>query len=83
MFQLDNIREFSKDDASDIQTLVMLIEQCLALKVYFNESTLSLGLMHQMLDHVLQQVNIELKSSGFNDTDDSQWDQSGLSLSTI
>ena len=29
VFQLDNIIEFSKDDASDITTLVMLIEQSL------------------------------------------------------
>jgi hypothetical protein len=36
LYQLENIIEFSKDDASDIATLVMLIEQSLNQKLFLN-----------------------------------------------
>ena len=36
IYQIENIVEFSKDDAADQVTLVMMIEQCLCLKTGIN-----------------------------------------------
>ena len=41
MFQLDNILEFSKDDASDAVTLCKLLDQAVGVKIGLNVENIS------------------------------------------
>ena len=67
IFQLENIVEFSKDDAADVPTLIKLIEQCLAQKLFLNVENLQLSVMRVMLDTVVGKVKKRLGVDGIDD----------------
>ena len=52
IFQFENILEFSKDEASDVQTLVKLLEQCVGKKIKIEPSMISVLQIHKMLSDV-------------------------------
>ena len=49
MFQLENILEFSEDEASDTKDLIKLIEQCLNRSLYLKQENITKELMRDML----------------------------------
>lgn len=67
IFQLEEIVEFSKDDAADVATLIKLIEQCLGQKLYLNVDCLVVAKMRSMLEVVVGQVKKRLDVEGIDD----------------
>jgi hypothetical protein len=42
-YQIENIGDFSKDEAADQVTLIMMVEQCLGLRVGVNYEYVTVG----------------------------------------
>ena len=63
IFQLENIIEFSKDDASDIDTLIKMTEQCLFQKVGLNPETVQVSgfrtMLQSVIDRILQAMDVK------------------------
>lgn len=57
IFQLDNIVEFCADDAADVDTIIMMLEQCLFRKVYLNAKSLSVSKLKNCCEFIVQQVD--------------------------
>ena len=56
VFQLDNIIEFCEDDASDVPTILRMIEQCLNRKVYLNKQNLSVNILKAVTKNVVEKI---------------------------
>ena len=67
VFQLEEIVEFSKDDAADVATLVKLLEQCLSQKLNLNIKNLDLPKMRSMLEDTVDKVKARLDVQGVDD----------------
>lgn len=57
IFQLENIVEFSNDDASDIPTLNRMLEQCTNMRLNLNLKNLTVLILRNVLKKVLAKVN--------------------------
>jgi hypothetical protein len=64
IFQLENIVEFSSDDASDVPTLNRMLEQCINLRLHLNLKNLSIKILRDVLKKCLQRVREELNLTG-------------------
>lgn len=64
---MEEIVEFSKDDASDVETLIQLLEQCLSQKLNLNVKSLDVGKMRIMLDETVRKVKEHLNVDGIDD----------------
>jgi hypothetical protein len=57
IFQLENIVEFSNDDASDIPTLNRMLEQCINMRLNLNLKNLTVVILRNVLKKVLAKVS--------------------------
>ena len=67
IFQLEEIVEFSKEEAADVATLIKSLEQCLGLKLYLNVDNLDVKKMQDMLTDILSKVKKQLPIDGLED----------------
>ena len=72
MFQLENILEFSEDEASDNKDLIKLIEQCLNRSLYLKQDNVTKDLMRDMLKKTIKLLNDDLKLDMVKNTDDDE-----------
>ena len=64
---MEEIVEFSKDDAADVATLLKLIEQCLSQKLNLNVTSLDVAKVRSMLEDTVGKVKSRLNVAGIDD----------------
>ena len=57
VFQLDNILDFSRDDAADLTTLIKMIEQCIGLKINLNPQTVTPAILNNCIEDVIKNLD--------------------------